>query len=142
MRASRDERGASALELAVLAPALLFLIFFSIQAALYFYGRNVALQSAREAVAQLRLSPDEADYNRVKPGVVEDIKQYGSNLGRECLIEPKVTSTYDDDDSGKVTATVTGQVITLVPGLDLSVTQTAEGPIESFEYGDRPTEDE
>jgi len=29
--------------------------------------------------------------------------------------------------------TVTGRVITLVPGLDLTVTQSAEGPVERFE---------
>ena len=37
----------SAVEFAFLAPAFIFLIFFSIQGALFFYGRSVAIQSAR-----------------------------------------------------------------------------------------------
>ena len=32
--------------------------------------------------------------------------------------------------------TVTGHVITLVPGLNLSVTETAEGPVERFSGND------
>lgn len=119
----------------MVAPAFLLLIFFSIQAALYFYGRNVALQSAREAVAQLRLSPDSSDYLKVHDGIEADVETYGSRLGRESLIDPQATSTYDEGN-GRVTATVTGRVISLVPGLDLTVSQTAEGPVERFEYGD------
>ena len=77
MRGRRDQRGASAVELAMVAPAFLLLIFFSIQAALFFYGRNVALQSAREAVAQLRLSPDGADYQATRDQIQSDVADYG-----------------------------------------------------------------
>jgi Flp pilus assembly protein TadG len=56
----RLERGASALEMAFVAPGLILLIFFSIQAALFFYGRNVAIQAAREGVSQMRVAADAA----------------------------------------------------------------------------------
>ena len=43
----RGDGGASALELTLFAPGLLVVIFFSIQAGLYFYGRAVDEQAAR-----------------------------------------------------------------------------------------------
>jgi len=51
----RSERGVSSLELAILAPAILALIFVSIQTALWLYGRSVALNAAQEGVSRLRL---------------------------------------------------------------------------------------
>ena len=55
----RDDRGSAALEMAFIAPVFLLLVFFGIQAGLWAYGRSVALASAREGVAQLRVVPDE-----------------------------------------------------------------------------------
>jgi len=128
----RDDSGASALELSFIAPGLIFLIFFCIQGALFFYGRSVALQSAREGVSQLRLAQDQATYDNIRPGVVSNTEQFAIEVGREALLDPIATPSYDDD-AGRVQMTVTGRVITLVPGLDLTVTQSAEGPVERFE---------
>ncbi len=127
----RDERGVSALELSFLAPGFLFLIFFCIQAALFFYGRNVAIQSAREGVSQLRLAQDQATYDSIKPRVVGNTEDFASSVGREALIDPQATPTYDEAD-GRATMTVRGRVITLIPFLDLTVTETAEGSVERF----------
>jgi Flp pilus assembly protein TadG len=127
----RDERGASALELAFLAPGLLLLIFFSIQGALFFYGRNVAIQSAREGVSQLRLAQDRATYDDIRPGVVSNTEQFATSIGHEALIDPVATAGYDDQNA-RARMTVTGRVITLVPGLNLTVTEFAEGPVERF----------
>jgi hypothetical protein len=136
LRARRDdERGVSALELSFLAPGFLFLIFFCIQAALFFYGRNVAIQSAREGVSQLRLAQDQATYESIKGGVVSNTERFASTVGREALITPVATPGYDDGDA-RASMTVTGRVITLIPFLDLTVTETAEGPVERFEGSD------
>ena len=131
-RRRRDDSGASALELSFIAPGLIFLIFFCIQGALFFYGRSVALQAAREGVSQLRLAQDQATYDNIRPGVVSNTEQFAIEVGREALLDPIATPSYDDD-AGRVQMTVTGRVITLVPGLDLTVTQSAEGPVERFE---------
>lgn len=131
----RDERGVSALELSFLAPGFLFLIFFCIQAALFFYGRNVAIQSAREGVSQLRLAQDQATYDSIAPGVVGNTEDFATSVGREALIDPQATPTYDEA-AGRATMTVRGRVITLVPFLDLTVTETAEGPVERFAGSD------
>lgn len=127
----RDE-GASAIELAFLAPMLLALIFFAVQAGLWWYGRDVALSAAREGVSQLRLAPDAGTYAQIRPSVVANTEQFATAVGRESLLNPVATPTYDEA-TGRVSMTVTGSVITLWPGSQLTVTQQAFGEIERFE---------
>jgi len=128
----RDERGSAALELAFLSPMLLALIFFSVQAGLWWYGRNVALQAAREGVTQLRLVPDEQSFDQVVAEVERNTEDYATVLGRESLLGPRAEADHDQD-RGRVSMTVTGHVITLLPGMDLRVTQQAFGETERFE---------
>jgi hypothetical protein len=128
----RDESGVSAVEFAFVAPALIFLIFFAIQGALFFYGRSVAIQSAREGVSQLRLAQDEATYLDIRAGVKANTEQFATSVGREALIDPLATPAYDAEQ-GRVRMKVHGRVISLIPMLDLTVTEEAEGPVERFE---------
>lgn len=131
-RRLRGEGGASALELTFVAPALLLFLFFSIQAGLYFYGRVVAEQAAREGVSKLRLAQTTGISDDIRADVQTAVEAYASAVGRETLLDPEATTTYDVVD-GKVSVTVRGSVITLVPGLDLRVTQRVFGEIERFE---------
>jgi hypothetical protein len=117
--------------MAFIAPGLIFLIFFCIQGALFFYGRNVAIQAAREGVSQLRLAQDRATYADIRAGVVDNTERFAMTVGREALIDPEATASYDDE-LGRVRMTVSGRVISLIPWLDLTVTQEAEGPVERF----------
>ncbi len=113
------------------------LIFFSIQASLYYYGRVVALQAAREGVSVLRLAQNKQIADGVRDEIQDNVEGYSRSVGRETLLDPKATSTYDDVD-GTVSVTVTGQVISLVPGLDLTVRQRVDGTVERFDRDDRP----
>jgi Flp pilus assembly protein TadG len=131
LRRPRGDGGASALEMAILAPALLMIIFFAVQAGLYYYGRAVAIQAAREGVSQLRLAQDAATAEAIGGDVRVRTREFAVAVGRETLTSPRVDSTYDDD-AGAVSVTVSGQVITLVPGLDLTVRETVHGRIERF----------
>jgi len=133
----RTDRGASAIELAIVAPTLLLLIFFSIQAGLFYYGRVVAQQAAREGVSVLRLAQNERIADGVRAQIQDNVEGYSRAVGRETLLDPTATSTYDDLD-GTVSVTVTGQVISLVPGLDLTVRQRVDGTVERFDRDDRP----
>lgn len=135
--AVRGDRGASALELTLVAPALLLFIFFSIQAGLYFYGRVVAEQAAREGVSKLRLAQTTAVSDSIRADVEAAVEAYAVAVGRETLLDPRATTDYRQDE-GKVSVTVQGRVISLVPGLDLRVRQQVFGEIERFEGDDRP----
>ena len=131
-RRLRGDRGASALELTLVAPGLLVFIFLTIQAGLYFYGRAVAEQAAREGVSKLRLAQTEQISDAVRADVQTAVEAYAVAVGRETLLDPEATTTYDAAD-GTVSVTVKGTVITLVPGLDLTITQRVFGQIERFE---------
>jgi hypothetical protein len=118
--------------MAFIAPCLIFLIFFCIQGALFFYGRNVAIQSAREGVSQLRLAQNETTYLDIRSGVKDNTENFATVVGREALIDPLATPSYDAEN-GRVRMKVQGKVISLLPWLDLTVTEEAEGPVERFE---------
>jgi TadE-like protein len=132
VRRLRGDGGASALELSIVAPAVLLLIFFAIQAGLFFYGRTVAVQAAREGVSQLRLAQTPEIAADIEEDVEDGIEGYALALGREALLDPEAVSTYDED-VGEVSMTVTGKTITIVPGLTLTATGRAFGEIERFE---------
>ncbi|WP_346767636.1 TadE family protein [Knoellia koreensis] len=124
------------MELAMLAPGFIFLIFFCVQAALFFYGKSVAIQAAREGVSQLRLAQDAAVYQNISGGVADNTESFATTVGREALLDPVATPSYDEQ-AGRVSMTVRGHAITLVPFLQLNITETAHGPVERFE-GDQP----
>jgi hypothetical protein len=130
-RECRSERGVSALELSFLAPGLIFLIFFVIQAGLFFYGKAVAIQAAREGVSQLRLAQTPDVYAGIRGEVVRNTESFAVAVGKEALLDPTATPSYDDA-AGRVAMEVEGSVISLVPGLDLTVSARADGAVERF----------
>lgn len=127
---ARDDRGVSAVEFAFIAPVLLLLVWFVIQAALYFYGRSVALQSAREAVSQYRLAQTQSQYDAVRDRVEANTTDYAAQVGSGALNDVQVTPDYQGD---RVTVTVTGKPISLVPWLTLHVKEQASGTVEKFQ---------
>lgn len=126
----RSEAGASAIEMAIVAPSFLLFIFAIIEVALWMHARDVALSAAREGVATLRtVNPDDAP--SVWQGTVEArATDYAARLGD--VQDPQAESTYDAGDA-RVTVTVSGGVIDLVPGWDLTVSGTASGLLEDFQ---------
>ena len=132
----RSERGASSLELAILAPTIMALIFVSIQTALWLYGRSVALNAAQEGVSRLRMVQPTQYSPAIGEKVRADIEAYAQQLGGNSLGDANVDSPAYNDPEGQVSFTVTGETISLVPGLTLTVSRTATGPIEQFEADD------
>ena len=133
----RSERGVSSLELAILAPAILALIFMSIQTALWLYGRSVALNAAQEGVSRLRLVQPPVYTEAVGEKVRADIESYAQQVGGTSLQHASVPPPSYNNPEGMVSFTVTGETVSLVPGLTLKVTRTATGPIEQFEADDK-----
>jgi Flp pilus assembly protein TadG len=131
-RVHRD-RGSSALELAVIAPVLILIIFSIIQFALWFYGRNVALQAAREGVSTLRLVNDDDPDKRAAAllRVQDDVERYAGVVGQEALLGATAVAEYVGDQ--RVRVTVTGRAVTLIPGWDITISRTVTGEVEQFE---------
>ena len=128
----RREEGSAALEVAFIAPVFLLLVFFAVQVGLWAYGRSVALEAAREGVAQLRVLPDQQSVDTGQPAVEEHVRQFAGTLGRESLLQPRVRTTWQPERR-RVAVEVSGRVVSLVPGLELTTTQRAVGTLERFE---------
>lgn len=124
-RRRRDERGSFTLELAVLFPVVLLLIFLVIQGALYYHARNVALAAAQEGVrvARAENGTQTAGGNAARAFVEQ---AGGTGIITNLKVDPTRTAT-------KATITVSGRAMSAIPGMPgFTITQTAEGPVERF----------
>lgn len=118
-RADQD-RGSVSLEMIILTPVLLLLLFAAIQIALNSHARNIALAAAQDAARA------DGAYQSA-PGAGQDaatafLAQTGDGLGN-----PAVTISHTGTE---VHATVTGHAISIVPFLSWTVSQSASSPIE------------
>lgn len=118
--------------MAVVAPVVLLLIFFSIQLALWLYGRNVAMQSAREGVCYLRVIADGSETSSALAAAEVTTENYARQVGRETVLDVDATATATPD-TDRVAITVVGRSISLVPGVTFRVRGHAEGQIERFD---------
>ena len=89
----------------------------------WFLARAVALNAAQVAVSSTRT------LNGASPDAGEE--QAGAFIADTggWLVGWDVQVSRDDE---RVTATVTGSVVSVIPGIDLTVSQTARGPVERF----------
>ncbi len=121
----RGENGSVTLELAVLAPALLLVIFAVVQGALYFYARSVALGSAQEGVRVGR-----AYQSSVAAGETT-AREFLAQAGGGFLQNPAVSSA--GSTSVDVCMQMTGEALAVLPGVPkLGVSQSSCGPVERF----------
>jgi Flp pilus assembly protein TadG len=121
--ASGRDRGATPVELAIAFPAILILTFASIQVGAWFLARAVALNAAQVAVSSTRT------LNGASPEAGEgQASDFIADTGG-WLVGWDVQVSRDDE---QVTATVTGNVVSVIPGIDWAVSQTARGPVERF----------
>jgi Flp pilus assembly protein TadG len=126
-RHSEPDGGAATLELVVLFPILLLLIFGTIQGALYFHGRNVVLAAAQQGVRAARLDgqPDRA------ATAEQQTRQFLLDTGE--LSNLSGLTVVVSLDGNQVRVTVTGRTVSLLPGVPgPRVTQTAAGSLERF----------
>lgn len=119
----RDDRGVGSVELATLAVVVLLLAFTIIQVGFYYHARKVAQSAARHGVDAGR------QFGASSGDGVAQAQQYLARYGGSVR-GPQVSSSGSTAEQIRIT--VTGSVATLVPGLDLNVTQHADGPIERW----------
>lgn len=121
-RSRRDEDG-SALETALVFPALLLILMVILQAALHAHASAVAEAAAQDAAAVTR----RADGSQTG-GVAAGYSTL-SALGSRMLTDRSVSVTRS---ATTASVTVSGRSVSLVPGLRLRVSESAEGPVERF----------
>lgn len=120
----RDERGSASLQLVVVFPALLLVIFGVVQGALYYHARTVALAAAQEGLRGARVENGTASAGATR--AQEFIAQAGDGLLIGVTISPSRTAAA-------ASVTVRGRSLSLLPGLPgLPISQTAGGPVEHF----------
>jgi Flp pilus assembly protein TadG len=121
------------LELTVLFPVVLLILFGVIQGALYFHGRNVAMAAAEQGVRAAR-----ADGQTDRAGVATaQARQFLADTGElDNLTGLSITPAVD---TGTVRVTVSARTVSLLPSVPgPAISQTASGGIERFTgAGDR-----
>jgi Flp pilus assembly protein TadG len=120
--------------MAFIAPVFLLMIFAIIEVALWMHARDVALAAAREGVSDLRTATAGQQASAFEASVKQAALQSARTLGD--IQNPTAEAEYDQAD-GRVVVTVSGGVIDLIPGWDLSVSESVSGLIENFrpDYG-------
>jgi len=125
---SRDERGVSVVEFALLTPVLVIVVFATVQFAMYFFARHVAIAAAQAGARTARI---EADRN---PGGWQADAQakamsYVGQLGPRLLEGATATAVTQPGDI--VGVRVTGRVPRILP-LIPDIVVTSQGPVERF----------
>ncbi|MFU8850971.1 TadE family protein [Micromonospora sp. SL1-18] len=120
------ERGANPVELAVVMPAILVLLFASIQLGVWFVARSTALNAAQTGVNAQRAL-------QAPPGAGRDRATAFLHAAGDWLVDwpaPTCTTTATE-----VTCTVSGRSLSVIPGVHFPVRQTAHGPVERWTTG-------
>jgi Flp pilus assembly protein TadG len=130
-RAMRRDRGSASVELVILAPALLLLVWLGVQFAFWFQGREVALAAAQ---AGARVARQEANINaNWQQNSQQAATNYYNALGTKLLNGVQAAATGSGGAPvAQVQVTVSGTVASVVPGLTLNITETVSGPVECF----------
>lgn len=117
-----SDRGAVTLQIVVLMPALFLLMFTGMQAALIYHGRTVALAAAQEGARVAAVMTSTA---QVGGAATEQF--IASAGGQDVLRDVTVTASRD---ATTAQVTVTGTTMTVVPGWNPTITQSAVAPLE------------
>ena len=123
---SERERGSSAIELVLVTPVLLALVFAVVQAALLWNAQHVAVASAQQGARLARTAVQSGETDaQVRTATIA----YLRSLGASVTDTPTVAV---DHAAGWVTVTVTAHAVSLLPGATLTVHGSSRGPVETF----------
>ena len=119
----RDESGASAVELVLYMPLLMFVILFAVQFSLVYLGGQVASGAAREAARTARVTGKAGAAQTVGDRIVRDI---GKGVLDDARVVPQVGAE-------RARVTVSGEAQQILPFLPIPrVSETVEGPVERY----------
>lgn len=116
-----SERGSASVELVVLMPLLLLILFSGIQGAVYYHASTLALAAAQEGARAA------ARENATLAAGTSAATAFLTHAAGDSLTGVRVTGTRTPVTA---TITVTGSSLSLVPGWTPTVTHTASLPVE------------
>lgn len=120
-RRLRDERGMTAIQVAILFPAVLFWIMLIVQYGLWWHAKQVANAAAAEAV----------DAAQLPTATARDGENAASSFLDQSGNLQNVTVTVSREPT-VVVVEVHGDAPQLVPGFAWSVTARSSAPVERF----------
>lgn len=127
--ATRGDSGMTAIEFVLLTPVLFFMIFATVQFALYFFADHVAQAAAQAGARKARATAH--DSPGAWRGEAQDVvDSYISQLGPQLVLSPDVKMLQPEQNT--VGVEITAKVPTVFPGLDFTVHAQSEGPVERF----------
>ena len=118
----RDDRGSVSIELVILLPALFAVMFLGMQAALFHHARTVAIAAAQEGA---RAAGGEA--GKAADGVSAASSFIAVAGGDDVLSSASATANRT---ATTVTVTVTGHSLSVIPGWNPVIVQSATLPVE------------
>ncbi|WP_141013672.1 TadE/TadG family type IV pilus assembly protein [Nocardioides sambongensis] len=118
----RYERGSASIQLVILLPALFGILFLGMQAALYHHARTVAIAAAQEGARAAA-----AEHGTATNGV-RDAKSFIAEAGGNDVLPHSSASASRTPTT--VTVTVTGRSLSVIPGWNPLIRQSASAPIE------------
>lgn len=124
MRLTGGERGSVTVEMVVLMPVLLATLFGGIQVGMVFHARHIAIAAAQEGARTA------AVYQASLPDGIGTATTAATDWAGQTLIGIKVTGQRT---ATRVSITVQGSAISLLPGVSWPVEQTATLPVERLE---------
>ena len=121
------DRGASAIELVILAPALIFVSMLIIQFALWLDATHAALAAAQEGDRAARA----AEFNSTawQQTATDVAMNYYHGLDTSVLGNVSVSQIRYDPAANTVSVTVSGRLTGIFP---LTISETVTGPVECF----------
>ena len=118
------DRGSASIQMAALMPVLFLIMFTGLQAALYSYASTVAATAAQDG-ARAAAAYTGTGTGNLAAGTTTANSALQQSHG--SLTGYSVTAT---GTAGGATVTVTGQALSVIPGLTFTVTRSATWPWE------------
>jgi Flp pilus assembly protein TadG len=116
--------GALTLSYVIIVPVFLSALMVIAQAAMWYLARSAALAAARQGVDAARVENSSPAAGRAAA------LSFAQTSASGYLLGPTVSTGGSSRTT--IVITVKGSVPSLVPGVPISVTQVAQGPVERF----------
>jgi Flp pilus assembly protein TadG len=120
------DAGLATLEALFTIPVILLMIFGILQTAMWWYARQVALTAAQEGARAARA------YDATDADGVAKATSYLSQVQGGSAPVLANSQVSMQRSANTVTVRVRGHVVSLVPGLSVSIDVTSTGPVEVF----------